>query len=470
MPQADHTNIPPEERVSDPDTPPISSEEASSTLSTETRSEVPTSLQRSHSMPLGQTVATLHRPASSPGRIGHLGDRSEPSVIRPETHHAAALISLFERDIHSHIPSDLDEDIRLGLKNHFSEVGRRLAEKGETVEDVLALAEKALSRDHLAAYCGGALKEAPGAVAGAAYDLINKVFSKAKEGDNDSWNAAQEGAIGKTIELAADVLSRPFITLRLVPSDGDRYYLAPNLNMLAEPVKRAKEAIGEPGSMAHLSKELGLSYAMRQGFGIGVASASFGTEALSSPGVAGHVENYASNASRVLVGALNDRFQYAAAINKRHFGMFYLFGRKDWETVYDNLKKSPSYDLVKNPALNAALTVLDSVRAPLKTAKAVLGNTFSLNTLRRAVVEIPGGAATAGTRAGVKDAVEYSGRKRLYGDFAGRMVSSVPRAVSETAGEGVNSLYELASTKLKNVCPSSLRVGLKRGGFDDHPV
>ncbi|WP_273795194.1 hypothetical protein [Brucella intermedia] len=465
------TNGPTEEPISSSRTQSVYSEAAALTLSRETGLEVPATLQRSHSMSLGQAVATLHRSASSPGRVGHLGERRAHTVIDMDNHTVidipehAAIRSLFLSQIQ--MPSDLTEDIRLGLINHFSEVCIRLAEKGETVEDVQALAKKALRRDYVAAFCGGAVKEVPAAVMGFSYDLVNKVFSGAKEGDNDLGNAAIEGSKAKAAELAVDAGCEPSITFQLVPSEaGDRYYLAPKLDILAEPVKQLKEAMGEPGSSAELKKELKRGYALWQTKGTVVGVTSFAAEALFSPEVSGQLENFVGNGSRLVVGAAKDGLQYAAATKKGQFSMLYLFGRKDWETVYDNLKKSPSSDPVWNAAKNSVSTVGNYVvsNAP-KAFKDAVVNTFSPHALGRAALAIPGAALTALTRAYVKDKAEtYLGAKRLVGDFAGKMISSVPEALTETAGEpvgeqverGMKGLYERASEKLRGVFPREL--------------
>ncbi|WP_157672247.1 hypothetical protein [Chelatococcus sp. GW1] len=346
----------------------------------------------------------------------------------------------------SSVPQELDEDVRAALGLHLEGVSRRLTEKGERLEDIRALALKALRRDVLTAAACGAVNAVPAMTAGWAADFTPNFFAEAEKLGNPLGKAAATAAQAGAFEHAADVLGCYLLSLRVVPAVGDRFYLAPNVEKLVEPAAKANKAM-----------ELGQWQVFRNRFltnqtgsvrNLLLLPIAVAVEAASSPRTAGVVDKIVNNALRMPGGAIKDGIRYGIEYQAGRYGPLWLFGRRDWEEVYDALKASPPYEPALNAGRKVALLPYDAVRSLGDNLK----DAVSVENVALGGWLVGGLSAYAVTRTAVKDAVEGSGASRLWGDAAGRL-AAFPLRVP------LSGIYDNASIKeaVRTVAGSAMR-------------
>lgn len=392
-------------------------------------------------IPLGEPRVTIsYRPDRSV--VIHLGDPVPISgAAAPPGPSRAGSVAIEIPEEHvigswlaSSVPQELGEDVRSGLELHLEGVSRRLAEKGERLEDIRALALKALRRDILTAAASGAVNAVPATTAGWAADFTPNFFAEAERLGNPLGKAAATAAQAGAFEHAADVLGCYLLSLRVVPSVSDRFYLAPKVEKLVEPAAKASKAM-ELGQWQvfrnrFLTNQTG---AVRNFLLLPIAVA---VEAASSPRAAGVVDKIVNNAMRMPGGAIKDGIRYGIEYQAGRYGPLWLFGRRDWEEVYDDLKASPPYEPALNAGRKVALLPYDAVRSLGDNLKSAV----SAENIALGGWLVGGLSAYAVTRTAVKDAVEGAGASRLWGDAAGRL-AAFPLRVP------LSGIYDNASVK-----------------------
>ena len=336
------------------------------------------------------------------------------------------------------IPESLGEDIREGLMAHFREVANRLVEKRETLEDVTSLSKKALRRDLVAAAAGGVVNHLPTMVAGLTADFVPHFFAAAERLDNPVNQAAALGATAAAFEHSADTFGCYALSLRLVPSDaGDRYYLAPKVEKLVGPAARAQQAMALSTSREALNDFI-VSQASMARVGLVIPVATAVDVAQHSPEITAIAENTLNNVLRLPTGAAKDALRYGIEHWAGRYGPLWLFGRQDWEHVYDNLKDSPAHEPVNNALRNLLVLPYDAVRHLGNNLK----NFASPGKLALGASLVGGISAYAAARAGIKEGVERLGTSRDAGDAIAKTVALPLRGFVVGAAEAMEKPAE----------------------------
>jgi len=333
--------------------------------------------------------------------------------------------------LNSFIPTGLAEEIRAALLPHLDEVGRRLVEKGERLEDIRGLVEKAMVRDLWAALACGAANALPSMTAGAVGDFTPHFFAQSETRGNPLGEAASVAAQAAAFEHGADVVGCYALAAGLTPPDaGDRYYLAPKADKLVEPAAAALERM-EPGLCeAFWSRFLVNQVSpVRNAMLIPVAAA---VEALTSALFAAKCDLVLNSVLRLSGGAAWECFRYCVEYRGGRRGPLWLFARRDWEAAYDQLKASSTRDVALNVGRKVVRLPLDTANAAIADVKAFCrGEGGPLPRLAENVAFggfLIGGMSLVGvTRAGVKGRVESWGASRYGGDLAGRSVALAVR-------------------------------------------
>jgi len=353
--------------------------------------------------------------------------------------------------LRSLIPADLPEDIHEGLSTHFDSVGDRLAEKGEKLEDIIALSKKALRRDLIAAAAGGAIKNIPSMAAGLSADFVPRFFASAGRFNNPVDEAATVGAQTAAFEHAADTIGCYALSLRLVPSDaGDRYYLAPKLEKLTGPAAQAQEKLQPTMCRQALNQFLTSQISLVRA--LVVLPVATAVDAAGSRAATAIAENTLNNVLRLPAGAVKDACRYGIEYWAGRYGPLWLFGRQDWEQVYDDLKASPTREPVANALCSVLVLPYDAVRHWGSNVK----NFLSPSKLLAGATLVGGFSMYAAARAGVKEGVERLGANRVAGDGIAKAVSLPLRGIIVGAAETIEGPAQKGFEKLSDAIDKRL--------------
>jgi len=360
------------------------------------------------------------------------------------------------------IPAALDEAVRQGISNHFDEVASRLAEKEEKLEDIIALSKKALRRDLAAAVAGGVANYIPSMAAGLTADFTPHFFATAERFDNPVGQAAAIGASAAAFEHGADTIGCYTLSLRLVPSDaGDRYYLAPKVEKLAGSAADAQKAmkptmLREAGNR-FLASQVSLARAM---IVLPVATA---VDAVGTRAATAIAENTLNNVLRLPTGAVKDAWRYGVEYWAGRYGPLWLFGRQDWEQVYDGLKSSPAREPAINALRHLAVLPYDTLRHMGGNAK----NFVSSGKLALGASLIGGISMYAAARAGIKEGVERLGASRVAGDGIAKAVALPLRGIVIGAAEAIEKPTQIGFEKLSDAIDRKLASMLEGNATDE---